>query len=158
MDIEIAVIGESSKWVLNQSRIRIGQDSKCEVNLPAGRYPAASGEYVALDVVDGAISLVKGMRSSGETFLNGRPAGDGAAVRSGDVLRLGAGGPELRIRLLEPDADARPAEYEPTRVLYQPAPAMHEPTRMMHEPTRVISGPAATTYSPAPPPAAGTAG
>ena len=100
MDIEIVVIGESSKWVLNQSRIRIGQDPKCEVSLPGGKYPSVSGEHVALDVVDGAVKLVKGMRAGVETFLNGHPAGDGATIRSGDVLRLGAGGPELRIRLL----------------------------------------------------------
>jgi ribosomal 50S subunit-recycling heat shock protein len=158
MDIEIVVIGESSKWVLNQSRIRIGQDPSCEVNLPAGRYPALSAEHVALDVANGAVRLYKGMRSSGETYLNGHPADSGAAVRSGDVLRLGAGGPELRIRVLDRDASAVPAEHEQTRMMYEPAAATHEATRVMHEPTRVISGPAATTYSPAPPPAAGAGG
>jgi pSer/pThr/pTyr-binding forkhead associated (FHA) protein len=162
MDIEIVVVGESSKWVLNQPRIRIGQDPKCEVSLPAGKYPSVSGEHVALDVANGTVWLTKGMRSSGETYLNGRPADSGAAVRSGDVLRLGAGGPELRIRLLERDAYAMPAEYEPTRVLYEPAESMHEPTRVMqeptrvtHEPTRVISSATAASFSPATRPAAG---
>jgi pSer/pThr/pTyr-binding forkhead associated (FHA) protein len=161
MDIEIVVLGESNKWVLNQSRIRIGQDSHCEVSLPAGKYPSLSGEHVVLEVVNGAITLAKGRRPGSETYLNGRPAVAGVELRSGDLLRLGAGGPELRIRLLEREANARPAEYEPTRVLYQAAPAApdaHEPTRVMHEPTRVVSGPAATTYSPAPStPAAGAA-
>jgi pSer/pThr/pTyr-binding forkhead associated (FHA) protein len=155
MDIEIVVVGESSKWVLNQPRIRIGQDPKCEVSLPAGKYPSVSGEHVALDVANGAVWLTKGMRSTGETYLNGRPADSGAAVRSGDVLRLGAGGPELRVRLLERDAYAMPAEYEPTRVLYEPAQSMHEPTRVMHEPTRVISSATAQSFAPATPPAAG---
>lgn len=157
MDIEIVVIGESSKWVLNQSRIRIGQDPQCEVNLPAGKYPAVSGEHVVLDQANGAVRLARGGRSSGETYLNGHPADSGAQVRSGDVLRLGAGGPELRIRVLEREAYARPAEYEPTRVMVDPAASSHEPTRVMHEPTRVISGPAATSYSPAPPPPAAAA-
>jgi len=176
MDIEIVVIGESSKWVLNQSRIRIGQDPKCEVSLPGGKYPSVSGEHVALDAVDGAVKLVKGMRAGVETFLNGHPAGDGATIRSGDVLRLGAGGPELRIRVLE--QAARSTEYEPTRLLNQPAQTSYEPTRVIseqprapreparvmneqsrttHEPTRVISSPAAAAIPAASPPAAGAA-
>jgi ribosomal 50S subunit-recycling heat shock protein len=146
MDIEIVVIGESSKWVLNQSRIRIGTDPKCEVSLAAGRYPAVAGEHLALEVANGAIRLVKA-RTAGETYLNGHPADSGATLRSGDVLRLGAGGPELRVRVLEREAST---EYEPTRMIFEPQAAAHEQTRMMHEPTRVISSPAATTYSPAP--------
>jgi pSer/pThr/pTyr-binding forkhead associated (FHA) protein len=153
MDIEIVVIGESSKWVLNQSRIRIGQDPKCEVSLSGGKYPTVSGEHVALEAVDGAVKLVKGMRAGVETFLNGHPAGDGATIRSGDVLRLGAGGPELRIRLLE--QASRATVYEPTRIMNQSAQTTYEPTRIMseqsrttHEPTRVISEQSRTTHEP----------
>jgi hypothetical protein len=156
MDIEIIVIGESSKWVLNHPCIRIGQDPKCEVSLPAGRYPAVTGEHVALHVVNGAVTLAKGEHSSGDTYLNGHFASDGAVVRSGDILRLGAAGPELRIRLLERHAYAVPVEHEPTRVLSQPAPAMPEPMRLTHEPTRIISSPAAAVYSSAPPLTSGT--
>ena len=153
MDIEIVVIGEPSKWVLNQSRIRIGQDPKCEVCMPDGKYPTVSGEHLALDTVDGAVKLVKGMRAGVETFLNGHPAGDGATIRSGDVLRLGAGGPELRIRLLE--QAARSTVYEPTRIMNQSAQTSYEPTRIMneqsrttHEPARVISEQSRTTHEP----------
>jgi ribosomal 50S subunit-recycling heat shock protein len=158
MKIEIVVIGESSKWVLDGPKIRIGNDPKCEVSLAAGKYPAVAGEHLALDAAEGAVKLAKGKRGGGEVYLNGHPAEAGAVIRSGDVLRLGAGGPELRLRLLEQEAEARPVEYEPTRVLYQPAANPHEPTHMVHEPTRVISGPAATAYSSAPPTAAGAAG
>jgi FHA domain len=153
MDIEIVVIGDSSKWVLNQSRIRIGQDPKCEVSLPGGKYPSVSGEHVALDAVDGAVKLVKGMRAGVETFLNGHPAGDGATIRSGDVLRLGAGGPELRIRVLE--QAARSTVYEPTRIMNEQSRTTHEPTRVIseqsrttHEPTRVISEQSRATHEP----------
>jgi hypothetical protein len=151
MDIEIVVIGESSKWVLSHSRVRIGQDSRCEVNLPPGRYPAVSAEHVALEQVNGSVILVKDDQARGETFLNGHPASDGALVRSGDILRLGAGGPELRIRLLEREAYTLPAEREPTRVIAQPAATTHDPTRVIHAPTRIVSSPAATVYSAAPP-------
>src|ERR1035437_784143 len=138
MDIEIIVIGESGKRVLSDSRIRIGQDPNCEVSLPPERYPAVAGVHLTLEVVNGAVSLARGIPLGGETFVNGHPAAAGATIRSGDILRLGAGGPELRIRLLEQEAYAPPAQHEPTRVLN-------------HEPTRVISSPAAAAYSPPPP-------
>jgi hypothetical protein len=143
MDIEIVVIGESGKRVLSDSRIRIGQDPNCEVSLQPGRYPAVAGVHLTLDVVNGAVSVARGAPLGGETFVNGHPAAAGAAIRSGDILRLGAGGPELRIRLLEQEAYAQP-------------PSTHEPTRILtHEPTRIISS---TTYSPAPPVAPAAAG
>src|ERR1035441_6224546 len=91
MDIEIIVIGESGKWVLNLPRIRIGQDPNCEVSLPPGKYPSVAGEHLTLEMVNGAVSLAREIPPGGETFLNGHPAGAGAAIRSGDILRLGAG-------------------------------------------------------------------
>jgi len=163
MDIEIVIVGESNKWVLNQPRIRIGQDSRCEVSLPTAKYPAVFGEHATLDVADGGVKLVKGMRPGGDLFLNGHPAGAGAVVRSGDLLRLGAGGPELRIRILDQEtATPRSGDYEPTRVLYQPSSTLHEaaPPRpaQAHEATRIISTvPTPTTYTPAPPPTAAPA-
>ena len=137
MDIEIIIIGESGKWVLNLPSIRIGLDPNCEVNLPQGRYPSVAGVHLVLEIVNGVVSLARGAAPGGETFLNGHPVGAGAAIRSGDILRLGAGGPELRIRMLE-------------RETYV-APAVHEPTRVLHEPTRAITGQAAAAYSPPPP-------
>ena len=148
MDIEIIVVGESGKWVLNLPRIRIGLDPNCEVNLPPGKYPAVASEHLVLEMVNGAVSLARGMPPGGETFLNGHPANAGAAIRSGDILRLGAGGPELRIRLLERETYV-PTAQQPTA---QQPPATHEPTRVLnHEPTRLVSGPAAAAYSPPPP-------
>jgi hypothetical protein len=137
MDIEIIIIGESGKWVLNLPSIRIGLDPNCEVSLPPGRYPSVAGVHLVLEMVNGAVSLARGISPGGETFLNGHPAGAGTAIRSGDILRLGAGGPELRIRLLE-------------RETYV-SPALHEPTRVLHEPTRAITGQAAAAYSSSPP-------
>jgi hypothetical protein len=144
MDIEIVVIGESGKRVLSDSRIRIGQDPDCEVSLQPGKYPMVAGEHLTLEVANGAVSLARGAPLGGETFVNGHPAAAGAAIRSGDILRLGAGGPELRIRLLEQEAYAPPAQ--------------HEPTRALHEPTRIISGSTPVIYTSAPPVAPAAAG
>ncbi|HME57003.1 MAG TPA: FHA domain-containing protein, partial [Terracidiphilus sp.] len=140
MDIEIIVIGESGKWVLNYPRIRIGMDPNCEVNLPPGRYPSVAGVHLVLEMVGGAVSLARDTPPGGDTYLNGHPANAGAAIRSGDILRLGAGGPELRIRLLERETYAPLAQHEPTSV-------------QNHEPTRVITSQASAPY-PSPPPVA----
>jgi hypothetical protein len=144
MDIEIVVVGEQGKWVLNHARIRIGQDPNCEVSLPAGKYPQVSGQHAVLESADGMVRLGTG---GGDSFLNGHPAGAGAILRSGDLLRLGAGGPELRIQFLGREAVTRPIEHAATRIISQPPPSQYEPARSAHEPTRVISTPASTVYS-----------
>ena len=149
MDIEIIVVGESGKWVLNYPRIRIGVDPNCEVNLPPGRYPPVAGEHLVLEMVGGAVSLARDTPPGGDTYLNGHPASAGAAIRSGDILRLGNGGPELRIRLLERETYLPPAQHDPTRVA---PPAQYEPTRVQnHEPTRVMTGQTPAPSSSPPP-------
>jgi len=94
-----------------------------------------------LDIALGMVRVSSLSDSGSETYLNDRPASPGTVVRSGDVVRLGVGGPELNIRLLEPEAD-QSSGYEPTRVINQ------EP--------RDFSGPGATTVSPAPFPSMGS--
>jgi hypothetical protein len=156
MEIEIIVIGESSRWVLNQPRIRIGRDVKCEVCLAGGRYPTVASEHVTLDVTNGSVKVF-GLGGA-PAFLNDNPAGEGFVIRSGDVLRLGAGGPELRIRLMEP-ARTSPSGYEATRVMQEPGSIPHEATRVMSveatrvipEATRVMSSSTPTVVSPLPP-------
>jgi len=137
MEIEIIVIGESSRWVLNQPRIRIGRDARCEVSLSGGRYPSVANEHVTLDVTNGSVKLLSA--AGGPVFLNDNPAGEGFVIRSGDVLRLGAGGPELRIRLSEPSRTSPPAGYEATRVMQEPGSRPHDATRVIPEATRVMS-------------------
>ena len=152
MDIEIVVIGTSSRWVLSQPHIRIGRDPECEVNLPAAQYPAVFGEHVALDVVNGTLRLASLGGDGSATFLNDNPAAAGFVVRSGDALRLGAGGPELRIRLIERESYAPPAGYVPTSVLDAAPQAAYEATSVEFGPARVPPIPVATAISPAPPP------
>jgi hypothetical protein len=135
MDIEIGVIGKPNKWVLKQSRVRIGRDPQCEVSLPAWQYPGVYGEHLTLDVVLGTVRLSSVGDPGSEAYLNDRLANPGSVIRSSDVLRLGIGGPELRVRLVD-TADDQTPEYEQTRVMY--------------EATRDFSGPGSTSVSPAP--------
>jgi len=135
MDIEIGVIGKPNKWVLSQSRVRIGRNPQCEVSLPAWQYPGVYGEHLTLDVVLGTVRLSSIGDPGSEAYLNDRLASPGSVIRSGDVLRLGIGGPELRVRLVD-TADDQTPDYEQTRVVY--------------EATRDISGPGSTSVSSAP--------
>jgi cell division protein FtsB len=136
MDIEIAVIGKPNKWVLKQSRVRIGRDPQCEVSLPAWQYPSVYGEHLTLDVVLGTVRLSSVGDPGSEAYLNDRLANPGSVIRSSDVLRLGPGGPELRVRLVDTADNDQTPDYEQTRVMY--------------EATRDISGPGSTSVSPAP--------
>jgi len=131
MDIEIEAIGKQDKWSLNQSRISIGRGAKCDVNLPARHYPSVSGEHAVLEVVQGTLRLAIGSGSGGATYLNGRPAVAGTVVRTGDILRLGADGPELRVRIESWKDDVASSAYEPTRVIRVEQPSSHEATRVM---------------------------
>jgi len=135
MDIEIGVIGKPNKWVLNQSRVRIGRDPQCEVSLPAWQYPGVYGEHLTLDVALGTVRLSSIGDPGSEAYLNDRMASPGSIIRAGDVLRLGIGGPELRVRLVDTADDQIPD---------------HEQTRVLYEPTRDVSGPGSTSVSSAP--------
>jgi predicted component of type VI protein secretion system len=166
MEIEVGVIGGSARWVFSQPNVRIGTDPKCDISLAAGSYPSVAKEHVTLDMTNNAVKLAT-VGGAG-TFLNDNPAGEGFVVRSGDVLRLGLGGPELRIRFTG-SVEAHPAGYEPTRVMQAPYEAtrvMVDPARSVANPasertqekTRVIATPPPTTVSPAPSTAAGAVG
>ncbi len=159
MDIEIVVVGESSRWVLNQPRISIGRDPQCEVRLSGAQYPSVLGEHIALAVANGTVRLSSFGGAKGTTYLNDNPAGEGFVVRSGDVLRLGDGGPELRIRLIEKESFAQPSGHEPTRVMQVPAPGGYDQGRtQQYEPTRVLSTIGNTTPISVPPAPTGILG
>ena len=48
-------------------------------------------------VVDPHRLMLSDLGSSNGTLLNGKPVGAAVAVESGDIVRLGASGPELEI-------------------------------------------------------------
>jgi hypothetical protein len=154
MEIEIEVIGKDGKWVLNQPRIRIGRGARCDVNLPAREYPGASAAHAELEVSGGIVRLAAAAAGSEETFINDEPAGPGSVILSGDVLRLGAAGPELRIRYGEHEpvhpAPSRESVWLPPSV----SPREHEPTRLMsvQDSTVVQPAPLAGTRVRVPPP------
>jgi pSer/pThr/pTyr-binding forkhead associated (FHA) protein len=102
MQVEIQLVGKPNRWAYSQRRIRIGRDSSCDVSLPGNEYPMVSREHVVLEINHDVITL-SDPRSGNGTFLNGQRVTAGT-LRSDDILRLGADGPELQIRLAEPAA------------------------------------------------------
>jgi len=132
MDIEFEVIGKQIKWVVNQSPIRIGCGPKCELCLPAKQFPSVAMSHGGLEIVNGTLRVGPREPGVGDLFLNDEPAEDGTVILSGDILRVGAAGPELLVVFEERTAPR--ATYEPTRVIQ----AADVPT---YQPTRVISAP-----------------
>jgi len=100
--VEIELLGKPNHWSYKQGHIRIGRDSICEVSLPANEYPMVSREHVVLEVGEDTVRM-SDARSANGTFLNGTRT-SAAIVRSGDVIRLGPDGPELRIRVVHVNA------------------------------------------------------
>ncbi len=102
MLVEIELVGQTNNWSYRKARILIGRDSRCDVSL--NEYSMVSREHVLLELrEDGGLALSD--RSANGTFLNGKRLGTGI-VLSGDTLRLGADGPELRFRLTQETSKA----------------------------------------------------
>ncbi len=97
MQIDIELVGKASRWSYEQPRIRIGRDPSCDLSLP--EYSMVSREHLALEVSGAGLSLMD-TRSANGTYLNGTRV-TAATITSGDTLRLGGEGPELRIYFKE---------------------------------------------------------
>ena len=134
MEVEIDFVGRSNKWVVNQPLIRIGSGAKCDVGLPAKQFPSVAFEHIALEVLRDSIRLASGIGSFRDTYINDHPAVEGAAIQSGDVLRLGAGGPELRVRFQEHSSRSPQRGYDPTRLMRANEAPAYEPTRIVPVP------------------------
>jgi pSer/pThr/pTyr-binding forkhead associated (FHA) protein len=127
MQIDIELVGKANRWSYQQPRIRIGRGPSCDVSLPGNEYPMISREHLALEVTGSGVTL-SDMHSANGTFLNGARVAT-AAVASGDTLRLGSDGPELRIYLRQeawqaapqPSADRTVASSPPTAGSASPA-------------------------------------
>jgi hypothetical protein len=147
MQVELEMIGKPNRWVVDQASVRIGRSATCDVPLPARQYPAVSAIHAELQTTDGTVRVAPRDASQGELLLNGEPAQAGDVVLSGDILRLGVSGPELRVNYAEEPASA--SAYIPTRVINVAEAAGYEATRLMDVPSRTVESPA---HSATPPP------
>jgi len=104
MQVDIQLVGKSNHWVYQQRRIRIGRDSSCDISLNTEEFPMVSREHVVLELSNGVLTL-SDPRSGNGTFLRGKRVTAGI-LSSGDTIRLGEDGPELRISLTDVAAQA----------------------------------------------------
>src|SRR5215472_13988748 len=97
MQVEIEVVGKPNRWSVNQSTIRIGRGPKCDISLPLKQFPNVNPVHAELEIVNGTVRVAPRDGSQGELFLNDAQAPTGDVILSGDLLRLGDGGPVLKI-------------------------------------------------------------
>jgi pSer/pThr/pTyr-binding forkhead associated (FHA) protein len=101
-------------FTVRGGRIRIGRGDECELR------PVASGDTsvsrIHAEIVlkpDGSV-VVRDAGSRNGTFVDGQRVQTEIAIKRGDIILLGEGGPELRIdELTAPGAPAAPAAAPP---------------------------------------------
>lgn len=130
MELFFELVGKKAQqWTLNKSEVKIGRDAACDVRFSGEEFPMVSRFHVSVRS-DGAGYVVEDMNSPNGTLLNGSRV-QRSKIFPGDTLRLGADGPELRVRFVPP---AEKGPFIP--------------------PTIVVSNPDAILQSASPPPAA----
>lgn len=107
MQVELHLAGTAQRWRIAGSRARIGRDPGCEVPLAPDRYPMVSREHAILTIENGRIRLTDNQSTNG-TFVNGVRIANTMLTKL-DRFRLGNGGPEFQIQIVEeqPAASAR---------------------------------------------------
>jgi hypothetical protein len=99
MQVELHLLGTSSRWRLATPRARIGRDPGCEVALPLEDYPMVSREHAILTMENGRIRLTDNQSTNG-TFVNGARTSN-AMLTKLDRFSLGKDGPEFEIQVME---------------------------------------------------------
>lgn len=109
MQVELQLLGTQERWRIAGSRARIGRDPGCEVPLTPDRYAMVSREHAILTIENGRIRLTDNQSTNG-TFVNGVRMAN-VMLTKVDRFRLGNGGPEFQIQIIEeqPVASARTA-------------------------------------------------
>jgi len=90
----------------------VGRGESCRIRI---RSPRVSRKHFALALI-GQRWLAQDLDSRNGLFLNGERIKDGV-VRTGDRIRLGHEGPELRVMRLDPDVHAAERKLDSTPVL-----------------------------------------
>jgi len=94
----LELVGKDGRWELHNREIRIGRDPNCDLVLPTGDYPMVSRSHLLIRLVADRY-WVEDLNTPGGTFVNGAQV-QVSPLSDGDVLRLGASGPELRASIV----------------------------------------------------------
>jgi len=99
------------------ANIRFGRESVCEASFDAEKDDVVSRQHCRIDVQAGdpPVCNLTDLGSRNGTFVNRQRISGSVTLRPGDIIQLGAGGPEVEF-----DLDPRPVVAKPTRLADPP--------------------------------------
>ncbi len=97
-ELVIELVGKGTRWEFSGHEIRIGRDPNCDLVLPSDEYPMVSRSHLLIRQAAERY-WVEDLNTPGGTFVNGGKI-QVSPLLDGDVLRLGADGPELRASIV----------------------------------------------------------
>ncbi|MFQ5927800.1 MAG: FHA domain-containing protein [Terriglobia bacterium] len=120
IELTFELVGKENRWSYAQGEVRVGREPSCDLTLPSDEFPMVSGRHLVVRV-EGDECWVEDLKSRNGTFLNGRNI-QREQLSPGDILRLGADGPELRLQFVPPTKGV-PTKIPATAA--GPAPTQH---------------------------------
>jgi hypothetical protein len=102
MKIRIQVsppLGQPFAWTYAGTNVRIGRNPQCELAF-GDECDTVSWEHARIELKSGGV-FISDAKSTNGTFVNDRRLETRAMLRTGDIIRLGKGGPELRLLSFE---------------------------------------------------------
>jgi S1-C subfamily serine protease len=147
IEFEIVTGGRAGfRDAFDKSFIAFGRDPLADVRFDPERDLDVSSKHAAV-VLSGAGWAVRDLNSRNGTFLNGQRVASDTVLSDGDVIRCGARGPEVRVRMAREAAEqVMPRVAAPTPVAPAPKPVGGGPARPLPptlSPKR--TGPSATS-------------
>jgi predicted component of type VI protein secretion system len=97
-ELVLELVGRGIRWEFPGHEIRIGRDPNCDLVLPTDEYPMVSRSHLLIRQAAERY-WVEDLNTPGGTFLNGGQI-QVSPLLDGDMLRLGAQGPELRASIV----------------------------------------------------------
>jgi hypothetical protein len=118
VEFELELLGSEKRWMFAKPEVRVGRDPACDLVLPSAEFGMVSRQHVVLRVEGGQL-WIEDQNTSNGTFVNGNRVAR-SRVTSGDLMRLGADGPEFRIAVLGAAAVPSPTDLPETHLAQPP--------------------------------------
>lgn len=98
MEVTIELVGKKQQWIFSKPEIRLGREVNNDVRLSGSEFEMVSRSHAILRV-EGDACYVEDASSPNGTFVNGKQV-QRVKLFPADVVRLGADGPELKVRFV----------------------------------------------------------
>ena len=101
---------EAFPWECGDAQFQIGRASECKLRPQGDNSTLVSSRHAEVELT-AAGAFLTDLKSTNGTFLNGNPVADRTALRVGDQIQFGHGGPKLEVLAIElpPSESAVPA-------------------------------------------------